>query len=178
MGIRETMNRYPQATAVVAAVIAVLAIGMLTLRGRGDTEQYQYSYYMMPQSGQVMVDVAGQIPPLANGAVRAVVFSCSDCSDKSTHQIGWLVTYTDKAKAAMGQMQNTAGSEDPAQAPMTRDAVMAVEQGRLIALPTDGTAAPRWYPAVSAEGMAVMRAARSKCGDSPQMCSPLPSERP
>jgi hypothetical protein len=179
MSLRELINRNPQVAAVVAAVIVVAAVGLVVTRGRGvDADQHKYDYYMMPDTGALIVDVSRQVAPLDNGAVRAVVFSCSDCSDKSTHVVAWVERYTDQAKEALATMQSVAASTDPTKAPPMRNEAIAVERGRLIALPPSGAGGVQWVNANAPAGIEVMRAARRNCEDTMELCSPLPAERP
>jgi hypothetical protein len=180
MSIRSVINNHPQFSAVVVAVVMVFSVGSMVMRGRGrDEERHQYAYYMMPQTGQVLVDVSGQLPPLESGAVRAVVFSCGDCSDKSTHFVGWIEKYTDEAKAIMERLR--AAPPMPAATPygadQDMDDMMAVEEGHFIATAPDGLAEPQWVVMGTPPASALMRATQQRCGQSARMCSPLPSER-
>ncbi len=180
MSLRGVINNHPQFVAVIVAIVMVFSVGSMVMRGRSpDVEQHRYAYYMMPQTGQVIVDSSLQLPPLASGAVRAVVFSCGDCSDKSTHFVGWIEKYTDEAKQVMERMRNEPPPPlgGPPEAGVQMDDMMAVEDGHLIAAKPDGLAEPQWVKMDSPTGSALKRATQQRCGGSALTCAPLPSER-
>ena len=94
-----------------------------------------------------------------NAGVRAWVFACGDCSDRSKMFIGFLETYTKEAKEAVEAMAKPMGPD--ARPPMfSGEDMMAREQGHLICVPGDA----KWVPYGGEKGALIVQSVQEHCG--------------
>jgi hypothetical protein len=108
----------------------------------------------------------GKMPNGQEAGVRAYVFSCSDCSDKSSRFIGYLEFFTPEAREAR---LNPPKPEEGAP-PRPMDPMM-MDQGHMIA---SGENLEQWVAQTSPQGAQIMTYIMQKCGggQAPKSCMP------
>lgn len=148
---------------IVVILAAAVAIGVINMQEESH-ERPQLNYYYDLNTKLVFDGPHDLIPPIdapsakpgpdGRGAgVRAYVFSCTDCKDKSTHFVGFLETYSEQAKAKMNDPNAT-------EAETTASIKREDDEG--------------WAVASSPEGQKVRTDAYKKCAANqrPQQCTP------
>lgn len=130
-------------------------------------------YYYDLGTGELFLAKSNEIPPIdapsgpgpnnTPRGVRAYVFSCGDCSDKSQQFVGWLEMYTPDAKRALTSPPKPGEKQGPEYYDLW-------ERGCLVSVPGSG----RWALANSEDGHKVMESSQSKCGGNivPRPCFP------
>lgn len=99
------------------------------------------------------------------GGVLAHVYSCGACSDKSSHFVGYLETFTSEAKkqlAAEGDQMAVKNKNLSLAPPQVRQRLAPIFENGLLVATTD--AKEHWVTASSDEGKALIEAAKAKCG--------------
>jgi hypothetical protein len=168
---------------VVAILITVLSMASLlwNSRGAGSSQALRSYYYDLGSEKPEGLDrlfpgERSAIAPIAspsgkqgeNGelmGVRAMVYSCGECTDRSSLFIGYLETLTPPARLAMEKLREAAGGPPNLQ-------MMATAESGTLVRSLEGK--DQWYPRRSPEGMTIVNAARSHCGEDnpPQPCYP------
>lgn len=132
-------------------------------------------YYYDLGTGELFLAKSNEIPPIdapsgpgpnnTPQGVRAYVFSCGDCSDKSQQFVGWLEMFTPDAKRAL----SSPPKPDPNN-PQGPEYYELWARGHLVSVPGSG----KWVQANSEEGFKVMESIQSKCGPNiaPKPCFP------
>lgn len=130
-------------------------------------------YYYDLGTGKLFLAKSNQIPPIESPSgpgpnnipqgVRAYVFSCGDCGDKTQQFVGWLEMYTPDAKQALTGPRDTSKVQGP-------EYYELWERGHLVSMP--GT--NKWVRANSEDGFKVMESMQSRCGPQghPKPCFP------
>jgi hypothetical protein len=184
MKYREWMNQNSALITIGAVLILIGALYAIIRQQWGGGGTYKpidvYYYDMSITSGTEMDRLfpgkSNDFPPIeapskakapdgSPTGVRAWVFSCGDCSDKSKWFIGFLETYTKEAKDAMVEITKPpAAGGAPAPPPMPTGAeMMAREQGHLISIPGED----KWVPYSGPQGLELIQRAQGKCGAEP-----------
>lgn len=178
MGLRDWVNEHPSAALIAAVAILLLSLGWLLTRTSSSYRPRSSGYFFYDLgTGELFVAQAA-IPPIDTKSgegqgVRAVVFSCGKCQDKSTRFIGWLERYTPEARALM--LKPPAPNDG---GPDAADHVTwRIDAGHQLAAPPEPGADPRWVPLTSHEGTALMQSVRTRCpgagrDNQPEVCSP------
>jgi len=174
--------RYPDRILTVLLSCACIAalIGVLALSPAQANRSETVDVWFFDQgTGKLFTAGANKIPPIEapsdaehnenaetdedkryNG-VRAMVFSCNDCRDSTTHFVGYLERYTPEAKAAA---EKWADGDDP------EAAYELMESGREIRLVSQD----EWLAANTKDAMAIYEQVRGTCNeqDHPRQCFP------
>jgi len=176
MGVRQCLNKYSCAVSILASAVLFLSLGWIAYQSRFfliESSSAPDVWFYDMGSGKLFVVKSTRIPPIeapsgpmANGhaaGVRARVFSCGDCSDRSERFIGWLEKHTPEAKQAMVHQQTDDGSPEP-------QSNITYLQGLLVRS-VDGY---YWVEADSDEGRQIMQVSRKRCpnGTVPHSCFP------
>lgn len=175
MKIRDTMNNNSAVVTIVAVVILVLSLGFIIMNSnkKGPRRVVELYYYDM-NTGELFVGPSDQYAPIdapsgptADGqpaGVRAYVFSCGDCSDKSSHYIGYLERYSPEAKERIRRM-----NENP-ESLSEEDHYYDYDQGRFVMVP-DKTS---WLEANSEAGIEAASQVTASCPEDsiPRSCYP------
>lgn len=124
MQIREWMNNNSAAVTLGAVIVMFCALGILycqlTSGGRGRGQQITHQYFYDLNTGELFEAEINLHPPIAApsgplqrdmrplrqggpAGVRARVFSCTDCADRSSHFIGYLEMYPESVKRRLEQ---------------------------------------------------------------------------
>ena len=114
MGLREMIDKNPAVgyglvggILVLSVVIYILASGEEEFKTHGKSRYY---YDMDSKELYVVTDTLHPDPPMkapsGGEGVHAIVFSCSDCADESTHEVGMLTKYTKKLVDALARKRN------------------------------------------------------------------------
>ena len=127
---------------------------------------------------------ASDIPPiespshvLINGnfaGVRAWVFACGDCKDKSKYNIGFLEIYTQEARETIEKMSKPVPDGQLSKSYL--DDPVKVEAGHLIRSLDEN----QWVPFSSKAGNAIKESGPAKCSDPAQksvVCFPPDNEK-
>lgn len=152
--------------AVVAVIIIVVAV-ILMLRsgsgagtgGAGATAVPWYDTGTSKLYGQTELSAIPPVKaPSGEEGVRAFVFSCTNCSDKSSQFIAYLEKYAPEARAEYEKLRS---SEDmPARA--------AAQQNTMVRGEDD----TEWVERMTDEGQAIIFSAADQCAPSPaQPCT-------
>ena len=182
MKYREWMNQNSALITIGAVLVLIGALYAIIRQQWGSTASYKpidvYYYDMSLTSGTEMERLfagkSNEFPPIdapshaktpdgSPTGVRAWVFSCGDCSDKSKWFIGFLETYTKDAKEAMLEMTKTPPAATAAAGPPpmpTGAEMMARENGHLISIPGED----KWVPYSGPDGLGLIQRAQSRCG--------------
>jgi len=181
MKYRDWMNQNSAVITIGAVLVLIGALYAIIKQQWGPGTTYKpidvFYYDMSLTSGSEMDRLfsgkSNEFPPIeapskaktpdgSPTGVRAWVFSCGDCSDKSKWFIGFLETYTRDAKDAMLEMTKapaTGGAAAPPPMP-TGAEMMARENGHLISIPGED----KWVPYSGPQGLELIQRAQSRCG--------------
>lgn len=155
MNIRQSLSMHSTTATVATAVIfvvALLAIFMQATDRPAPSSTGDNVYYYDLNSHDLFAGPRNEIPPIESpsgphqdkpGGVRAYVFTCSDCTSKQW-TIGYLETFTDKAKHALRAERRKQQANPNSRKPILRpdSASPAVAQGWMIRTVDD----PAWLP--------------------------------
>jgi len=158
-GKETTMGKNP-VVAVVAVIIIVVAI-ILMFRSAGSGGPGEgipdTNWYDTGTSELYGRKEDGKLPPVpaASGkeGVRAHVFSCTNCSDKSSRFIGYLEKFTDEAKATIAQ---TYENQD-----------MGARNAAINSALIRGEKDTDWVAKNSPEGEGILAGPAAECGGQP-----------
>lgn len=179
MQIRDWMGSNQPIVAGIAILVLIFSFAYMTctLSGGGSggyrviTEHFFYDL----NTGEVYVASSDLVPPVSSpsdeargtkryNGVRAYVFSCTDCSDYSSHEVRYLQRFTPKSKKMQEQMRD---------GKMSDEMIMMVspEEESEIKRPDD----EEWYPAMSEEAQEIFEETYRECdnGELPRECFPL-----
>ena len=177
--IRKKMNQN-QKPFVIGGIVAVcLAVGLVVweVKPAGVPPAPSSYYFYDTSNGSITTEPASAIPPLKgisgkDTLVRAFMLTCTNCGDK---KVGYLIKYNQQAKAAMkAEAQPLPANATPVEksqhAAEIPQLMLAAAEGRLVRLPAKGSP---WIPAMSFQGMALIKAA-SQCpgGSHAKPCLP------
>jgi hypothetical protein len=181
MKLRTWINQ----NAAIATVLAVLALvgsilALLYVKDRGSVQTAETYYLDLGSTAPNPVDrlFAAEIdtPPvnapsgvtMPNGGpagVKAHVFSCGDCADRSSWFIGYLETTTPEFREAMIQFRENQRSGKPSDLPSN----LRGNRGRLVSAPDP----VQWVEFASGPGQTLISIPMSRCGEvPPQPCEP------
>jgi len=182
MQVREWIDNNATAVTLGAVVIMFCAFGIVIcqLRGGGGARgtQITHQYFYDLNTGELFeaeiqkhppIDAPSgalqrAMPPLRQGGpagVRARVFSCTDCSDRSSHFIGYLEMFPPQVKHRLEEAGDQAGL------------MMEMEAMQVLIRREDGD---RWISSDRTEYGQIMREvySRDRCpdGQRPRPCHP------
>lgn len=164
MGFREIVQQNQPIVAVVAVIVIIGSVVWMANGGKNSSLPKQVYFYDVGSGELFAADRAAQ-PPIeapsgAGNGVKAVVYSCGECSDSSL-QVAFVTTYSEEARAAMQKMANAAdGGVDV-------ELAEVIDNGTLVAMPAEGGGEPQWVSAVTQEGIQIMGRAGDICGSQP-----------
>ena len=145
-------NRYVMGG--LAFTIALIAAAIIYVQVKPVRNPEGEIWYYDTESRELF-SAKDQIPPIVppNGGtatgVRAYVFTCSDCSDKSKLVIGWLETFSDENQQLLANPQGYSGLGDIGKG------------GRALVRMADGT---EWLSERSEEGRSLAVAPKCDSG--------------
>jgi len=173
MNIREYMNNNPAVITIGAVVVLVICLGFIIrtiMGGSSSAGGVVDVYFYDMNTGELFNAASNEFPPIQSptdegdqlSGVKAHVYSCGDCGDKSSRFIGYLERYTPEAKA---KMEAARDSEQP-----IMEEVYEMNQGREIKRPDDA----QWINDNSEEAMMLRDELRKRCneGESVRNCFP------
>ena len=166
-----------------AALITVVCVALISVSWfflyktlRSPPIPVTYAYYYDLGTSSIFVDTADKVPPFASPsgkagpkgeplAVRAFVFSCSNCDDESKRFVAYLQQYTPEGQKRVLELVANDTSID------SNDMQADARNSGFVIRATDGEL---WYPPDSTEGDGIIREARAKCDRGfPSPCFPV-----
>lgn len=180
MQIRDWMSENQPIVAGVAILILILSFGYMTCTlvggpGGGSYTTITEFYFYDTNTGELFIAPTDAVPPIPSpsdladntgkfSGVRAYVFSCTDCSDESSHEIRYLQRYTPRGKNMLESYQ------DGEEADMI---MLSPESDSEIKRPDD----EQWMPAMSPQAQEIFEEVYRECenGERPIECFPQDS---
>lgn len=177
MQIRDWMSDNQPIVAGVAILILILSFGYMTCTlvggpGGGSYTNINEFFFYDTNTGELFVESINAVPPIPApsdieqntgrlSGVRAYVFSCTDCSDRSSHEIRYLQRYTPRGKKMLEQYQD--GQESDL-------IMMSPESDSEIKRPGDEA----WHPVMSPMAQEIFDEVYRECenGKRPAECFP------
>jgi hypothetical protein len=146
----------------LVAGLAILgaAVGLyFTLNADDNPQRLTHAWYFYDLNAKSLISKPTDTPsPTDSGnALRAYVYSCTDCAVAKSHFIAYLEQLTPEA---------TAGMNDPALDHDQRS------QKRLAGWQLRTVESTEWLPATSPQGRELMDSAWKRCGKEPKPCDP------
>lgn len=165
MSARGFIKKNQPLIAVVCVCVVGFAIWRTIFVGTGYNFKGPDGFWIYDlTSGEVSVRGPLEFPPLAlesgGAGVRAEMFSCSSCSDESTHQIAVLFKYSDPMKAVLERGEYT--DDDMS--------ILTSDRSELVAS-LEMAKNNEWQPLVRARDKLLSEAV-SVCGGTHSMCRP------
>lgn len=172
-------NRTISVVIAIAALAVAALVVLFTLRSSGGPTE-PMAYYFDLDSKELFAAPASLTSPIKSkagdkpeGAVRAYVYSCSDCGDKPSRFTGYLEKYDADAKKAIEEqtaMFAKRGPSRPAPAVVVNELKTKTENGHFIA---SESSPDKWVVYSSDKGTTIMNDIKVKCGDKdPIACFP------
>ena len=183
MGLREFLNRNSVLATVLAALVLALSLGFLFYHQRGSktaplADVYFYDLastsanradglFTAKEDSPLPLDLPLGAPDAQPTGVRAWVFSCGDCADRSSLFIGYLETWTKEYREARLQIPELLKKRQPI------PVAVRTHQGRLVSSADE----IKWYGFNTGEGQRIMGEVIKHCGETPPTpCDPPPSK--
>lgn len=186
MNIREFLNNNSAVATIMAVVLLVIALGVIVWQSKGPSAGQFDSFYYDLNTQEIFVDDATLSVPFDRGtgtfeyfdgakgsAVRAMIFTCNDPAEikagmtlAEIEAAGGFVAYLERLSPQMIEMQaKMQAGQEPAELDLAMD-----YSGGLIST-IEGKA---WFGQESEQGMQLMTAAFSRCGQgqNPKICRP------
>lgn len=145
--------------AVIAVIILLVAVFFIFKQmglGGGGYGSAKDAYWYDVDTGELFGHAAVLPPieaPSGGEGVRAYLFACNDCDDKSDRFIGYLERYSEEGRRILKEEQDKGN-------PMARALAM---EGAEIRRDTD----EEWLPAMGDDGKALRQEPQTKCGGKP-----------
>jgi len=169
---RDKIQQSPATGWGIVAVIALLAAFLIYSRMSRDLLSGPDSvYFYNLTTKEVVVEANATLSPetYSNGEVlvKAMITSCSDCSDIPTREIAYLTKYNDAARAVRVEFPRNP-------IPMEHVPTMTADDAELISTP-ELAEAGTWYPQQSSQGSKLANAIVEPCestGEPRKFCYP------
>lgn len=168
---RDWANRNSAVATIAAVAILVVALVMLVSSGGGGPTASGNAYFYDLETGEVFVGDATAIPPIqspaGNQAVRAHFYTCTECTEEARF-LGYYEKYTDEAKKAIEEAQQSSGSGEAGSEAEMR-AYEASMSGMLYS--EDGE---NWQRSQGPGGAGPQQKLQEKCGEGQRLkyCAP------
>lgn len=167
MGLRIFMQDNPAVAAFACILVIALSAFWMT-RGEKTVVRPAQIYFYDLASGELFSADRMSQPPIdapggAGRGVKAEVYGCGECSGDN-RIIAYMTTYSEAAQKAMQQLT----SPDASNVHLAQ----AVDQGTLVAVVPEASSEPRWVPAFSDQGAAIMKSVGQQCPEAAITCYP------
>ena len=161
MSLRELLNKNATVVTVVTVLVLVASLTFILWPDGGNdpSDSMGKEYFYDLNTDQLFEAEQGRIPPIDTesgphqgkpAGVYAYVFSCGECAPREQY-IGYLETYSEKAKARLEQMRQA--SAGPVYMGPDVESSEPFRSGILIKRPEDA----QWAPKSSSRGQQIVR---------------------
>ena len=185
MKMREWINKNSPLVTIGAVLVLIVCLFVLLRQINPPVPPpITKAWFFDLETNKLFIGPNAALPPIptpsgkkdANGSdqgVRAIIFSCGQCSDESKRYIGYLETLTPEAKEQIQAMMDAASKvtpDGPPPPPPTQPMGDPMMNGRLIASPDKGG----WLTMDSPDAGKLIQESMSKCGEGkyPTQCFP------